>query len=112
MTGRRTEDHEMRRPLSSELNAEDRLLAQRWAIAFAAIYSTIGVVIVAAMLATAHFSTTGKIAVAARPEQNDSSQDRSGTRPDRLSRNVALHADRAAGQPYVALKTTGTGDTQ
>jgi hypothetical protein len=59
----------MRRPLSSELNAEDRLLAQRWAIAVASIYSTIAVVIVAAMLATGH-PPADKVAVAAKSQNS------------------------------------------
>jgi hypothetical protein len=59
----------MRRPLSSELNAEDRLLAQRWAIAVASIYMTAAIVIVAAMLATGH-PPADKAAVAAKSERS------------------------------------------
>jgi hypothetical protein len=59
----------MRRPLSSELNAEDRLLAQRWAISVASLYTTIAIVIVAAMLATGH-PPPDKAAVAAKSERS------------------------------------------
>ena len=59
----------MRRPLSSELNDEDRQLAQRWAIAVASIYTTIAIVIVAAVLATRDYSTADKVAAAAKPDR-------------------------------------------
>jgi hypothetical protein len=60
----------MRRPLSSELNAEDRLLAQRWAIAVASIYLTIAIVIIAAVLVTRDYSTADKVATAAKSDRS------------------------------------------
>ena len=55
----------MRRPLAVELSPEDRSLARRWVITSISIYWTIGIVIVAAVLAS---STAGKVTVAVRPE--------------------------------------------
>jgi hypothetical protein len=60
----------MRRPLSSELNAEDRLLAQRWAIAVASLYLTIAIVIIAAVLVTRDYSAADEVAATAKPDRS------------------------------------------
>ena len=66
----------MRRPLSTELSAEDRSLARRWAFAVTSFYSIIAIAIVAVGLAT---STADKTTVVARVEPQHLLQDRSGT---------------------------------
>jgi hypothetical protein len=66
----------MRRPLSTELSAEDRSLARRWAFAVTSFYSIIAIVVVAAALMT---STADKTSVVARAEPQHPLQDRSGT---------------------------------
>jgi len=99
----------MRRPLSSELKAEDRLLAQRWAIAVASFYLTIVIVIVAGVLA-GHPSTVDEVAVAAKSERTVSLQDRSGTRPDGLSSSAVVAC--AASQPCPGLKANRVGGAE
>jgi len=68
----------MRYPLSIELSAADRSLARRWFITTAAIYWTIAIVIIAALVMS---SKADKAAVPVSSQRSDLSQNRSGLRP-------------------------------
>ena len=95
----------MRRPLSAELSAEDRSLARRWAITSASLYSTIIIVIFAALLAS---SRADRVRVAAKSEQKDLLQDRSGTRPyGSLPNMVQSIPACTASQPCMGPQTNG-----
>jgi hypothetical protein len=59
----------MRRPLSSELSAEDRMLARRWAIAVTAFYSTILILTVGGVLTAGTPSRTDNVSVVANSER-------------------------------------------
>jgi len=103
----------MRRPLAVELSPEDRSLARRWVITSISIYWTIGIVIVAAVLAS---STAGKVTVAVRPElkseQKNLVPDHSGPRLYGSLPNMAQAIpDCAASEPCRGLKATGVGGT-
>jgi hypothetical protein len=71
----------MRRPLNTELSAEDRSQTRRWAIAVTSFYSFIILVIVATALVS---STADKTTVVASAEPQHALQDRSGTPSHRL----------------------------
>jgi hypothetical protein len=67
---------DMRRPLNTELSAEDRSLKRRWVMAVTSFYSVVILVIVAAALIS---STADKTTVVASAEPQRLLQDRSGT---------------------------------
>jgi hypothetical protein len=97
----------MRRPLGTELSAEDRSLARRWAIALPSFYSTILVIVmIAAALAS---STATKTTVVASSEVKDPLRDQSDNRlyrplPYGSLPNVATAC--AASQPCIGKGQT------
>jgi len=68
----------MRRPSGTELSAEDKSLARRWAIALPSLYSSI--LIIAMLVAALVSSTADKATVVASPPSKNLWQDRSGIR--------------------------------
>jgi hypothetical protein len=73
----------MRRALRTELGAEDRSLARRWAIALPSSYSLI--IVIAMIVAALASSASDKATVVAGFDSKNPLLDRSGKRPYRPS---------------------------
>lgn len=76
----------MRRPLSSELTAEEKKVAIRWATAIASLYSTIAVLIVGGIFVLGSPPTADNVSIAANSDRKPPLQ---AWQPDKPSANVA-----------------------
>jgi hypothetical protein len=92
-----------------ELNAEERALARRWAIALPAFYSVIFIGLVAAMVAG---SRPDKATVVASSERTELAPDRSGMRPYGSLPNPVQSPACTTMRACTALKAFGSGESK